>query len=129
MIGAIGLDMIGRQYHFSNQDIELCQTIANQMVTAIENARLFNAAQASATALQSKVGELETLLEAARVLSSSLKPREVLDMLMEVVGRHLGVNTVALWTIADRYVCWCRPQCWASRPRLRERCAHRSGRG
>ncbi|MEO7913103.1 MAG: GAF domain-containing protein, partial [Roseiflexaceae bacterium] len=104
IIGAIGLDMIGRQYHFSNQDIELCQTIANQMVTAIENARLFNAAQTSATALQSKVGELETLLEAARVLSSSLKPREVLDMLMEVVGRHLRVNTVALWTITDTNV-------------------------
>jgi len=101
IIGAIGLDMVGRQYRFSNQDIELCQTIANQMVSAIENARLFNAAQTSATALQSKVGELETLLEAARVLSSSLKPREVLDMLMEVVGRHLRVNTVALWTIAD----------------------------
>ncbi len=104
IIGAIGLDVIGRQYHFSNQDIELCQTIANQMVTAIENVRLFSAAQESATALQSKVGELETLLEAARVLSSSLKPREVLDMLMEVVGRHLVVNTVALWTIADNSV-------------------------
>ena len=104
IIGAIALDVIGRQYHFSNQDIELCQTITNQMVTAIENARLFGAAQASAMALQSKVGELETLLEAARVLSSSLKPREVLDMLMEVVGRHLLVNTVALWTIADDQV-------------------------
>ena len=105
IIGAIGLDMIGRQYHFSNQDIELCQTIANQMVTAIENARLFNAAQAERHwRSRSKVGELETLLEAARVLSSSLKPREVLDMLMEVVGRHLVVNTVALWTIADNSV-------------------------
>jgi GAF domain-containing protein len=104
VIGAIGLDVIGHQYHFSNQDIELCQTIANQMVTAIENARLFSAAQESAAALQRKVGELETLLEAARVLSSSLKPREVLDMLMEVVGRHLVVNTVALWTIADNSV-------------------------
>ncbi|HEX9371912.1 MAG TPA: GAF domain-containing protein, partial [Roseiflexaceae bacterium] len=101
VIGAVGLDIIGRQRHFSDQDLELCQTIANQTITAIENARLFNAAQESAAALQRKVGELETLLEAARVLSSSLKPREVLDMLMEVVGRHLMVNTVALWTITE----------------------------
>src|SRR5262249_24176403 len=72
--------------------------------TALENARLFKQAQNSATALQHKVGELETLLEAARVLSSSLKPREVLDMLMEIVGRHLVVNTVALWTIAENNV-------------------------
>jgi GAF domain-containing protein len=101
VMGAVGLDIIGRQRHFSDQDIELCQTIANQTVTAIENARLFNATQDSAEALQRKVGELETLLEAARVLSSSLKPREVLDMLMEVVHRHLMVTTVALWTIAE----------------------------
>jgi GAF domain-containing protein len=104
LIGAAGVDFIGRQRHFSDQDIELCQTIANQMVTAIENARLFKQAQSGATALQRKVGELETLLEAARVLSSSLKPREVLDMLMEIVGRHLVVNTVALWTITDNNV-------------------------
>jgi len=104
LIGAASVDFIGNQRHFSDQDIELCQTIANQMVTAIENARLFKQAQNSATALQHKVGELETLLEAARVLSSSLKPREVLDMLMEIVGRHLVVNTVALWTIAENNV-------------------------
>ena len=101
VIGSIGLDSIGRQRRFSEQDIELCQTIANQTATAIENARLFTEAQRSASALQRKVGELSTLLEAARVLSSSLKPREVLDMLMEIVGRQLAVSTVALWTITD----------------------------
>lgn len=101
LVGAAGLDFVGRQHHFSHEDIELCQTIVNQMVTAIENARLFNQAQASATALKSKVGELETLLEAARLLSSTLDPQQVLDNLMEIVGRHLNVNTVALWTITE----------------------------
>ncbi len=99
VIGSIGIDSIGKQRLFSAQDIELCQTIANQTATAIENTRLFNETQQSAVALQYKVGELSTLLEAARVLSSSLKPREVLATLMEVVGRQLNVNSVALWTI------------------------------
>ena len=94
---------------------------------AIENARFFNAAQQSAARLQYKVGELETLLEAARVLSSSLKPREVLDMLMEVVGRHLVVNSVALWTIADDSVLACGND--RASPGSRESCAHRLGRG
>jgi PAS domain S-box-containing protein len=101
VIGSIGIDIVGKQRHFSEQDIELCQTIANQTATAIENARLFNEAQQSAGALQYKVGELSTLLESARVLSSSLKPREVLATLMEVVGRQLNVNSVALWTIEE----------------------------
>ena len=101
VIGGVGLYIVGRQQHFSAQDLELCQTIANQTATALENARLFNEAQRSAAALQHKVGELSTLLESARVLSSSLKPREVLDMLMEVVGRQLIVSTVALWTIDE----------------------------
>ena len=101
LIGAAGIDFVGQQHQFSEQEIELCQTIANQMVTAIENARLFGAAQESATALQHKVSELETLLEAARLLSSTLNPQQVLDNLMELVGRHLAVNTVALWTISE----------------------------
>jgi GAF domain-containing protein len=99
VIGSIGIHTDGRQRRFSDQDVELCQTIANQTATAIDNARLFSEVQQNAAALQYKVGELSTLLEAARVLSSSLKPRKVLDMLMEVVGRQLNVNSVALWTI------------------------------
>lgn len=101
VVGSIGLDSIGKQHFFSNHDIELCQTIANQLATALENARLFNETQASAKALEYKVGELSTLLEATRVLSSSLKPREVLASLMEVVGRQLNVSSVALWTLDD----------------------------
>lgn len=101
LIGAVALHTVGRHQHFSDQALELCQTIANQTATAIQNARLFSEAQGSAIALRHKVGELSTLLEAASVLSSSLKPSEVLDMLMEVVGRQLVVNTVALWTIGD----------------------------
>lgn len=92
VMGAIELDIVDRQRLFSAKDIELCQTIANQAATAMEKARLF-------AETQRKVEDLSTLLEAAQVLSSSLKPREVLDMLMEVVGRKLNVDTVALWTI------------------------------
>lgn len=48
-----------------------------------------------------KVGELSTLLEAARILSSLLKPEEVLDNLMDLVSRQLHVTTVALWRIGS----------------------------
>ncbi len=101
VIGCVGLDFVGHQVQFSPQNLELCQTIANQTTTAIVNARLFAEAQANANALQVKVGELSTLLDAARILSSLLRPDEVLDRLMDLVGRQLGVTTVALWTIGS----------------------------
>jgi GAF domain-containing protein/two-component sensor histidine kinase len=101
VIGTIGLDFVGRQQRFSAQEIELCQTIAGQAANALERVRLFGEAQASSEALARKVGALETLIAAGRVLSSTLEPGHVLDTLVEVVGRQLGGSTVALWTYND----------------------------
>lgn len=99
VIGAVGLDFVGRNGVFRPQAIELCQTIAHQTSTAIARGQAFAAARASAEALGQKVGELTTLLDAARILSSLLRPQEVLNKLMELVSRQLNVTTVALWTI------------------------------
>ncbi|MEM8532402.1 MAG: GAF domain-containing protein [Chloroflexota bacterium] len=89
---------------YSDRELAFMTTVASQAALGIQNVWLFDQTQRSADALQGKVGELGTLLEAARVLSSSLKPQEVLDMLMEVVGHQLAVNTVALWTINDKNI-------------------------
>jgi GAF domain-containing protein/nitrogen-specific signal transduction histidine kinase len=99
VIGAVGLDFVGRVRAFAPQDISLCQTIASQTSTAIARARASSAAQRSANALVQKVAEQKTLLDAARILSSLLRPQEVLDKLMELVSRQLNVTTVALWTL------------------------------
>ncbi|MBC8077820.1 MAG: GAF domain-containing protein, partial [Chloroflexales bacterium] len=104
MIGVAALSSIGRALHFAEQQVELCQTIANQTATAIENVRLFQETQSNATAIQHKVEELSTLLDAARILSSSLRPEEVLGRLMDLVSRQLNVSTVALWTIGSNNV-------------------------
>src|SRR5690606_31024288 len=95
VIGAVGLDFVGRNGVFRPQAIELCQTIAHQTSTAIARGQAFAAARASAEALGQKVGELTTLLDAARILSSLLRPQEVLNKLMELVSRQLNVTTVA----------------------------------
>lgn len=101
VIGAIGLDFVGRQGTFSPQVLELCQTLANQTSTVIARARATIEAQRSAEATRQKVSELSTLLDAARILSSLLRPQEVLNKLMELVTRQLNVTTVALWTISE----------------------------
>ncbi|NTU79149.1 MAG: GAF domain-containing protein [Chloroflexales bacterium] len=101
VMGAVGLDFVGRAGEFSDQAIELCQTIANQTSMAIGRAQAFTAASASARALEQKVGALSTLLNAASILSSLLRPEEVLNRLMELVSRQLSVTTVALWRLID----------------------------
>lgn len=101
VIGCVGLDFVGHIGYFGAQVLELCMTIANQTATAIVNAQLFASARDSAEKLRTKVGEQSTLLDAARILSSLLRPEEVLIKLMELVGRQLSVTTVALWTITD----------------------------
>lgn len=75
--------------------------VAAQVALGVQNIRLFSEAHESAAALRRKVGELSTLLRAAQVLSSSLKPAEVLHTLMQVVAEQLEVSTVALWKIGD----------------------------
>ncbi len=101
VIGAVGLDFIGRAGEFTPQAIELCQTIASQTSTAIGKAQAFAAARASAVALEQKVGALSTLLNASSILSSLLRPEEVLNRLMELVSRQLNVSTVALWRLIE----------------------------
>ncbi|GAB4436771.1 MAG: GAF domain-containing protein [Chloroflexi bacterium OHK40] len=101
VIGAVGLDFVGRRGTFQPQALALCQTIASQTSTAIARAQAFAAAQTSENRLRQKVREQTTLLDAARILSSLLRPQEVLDKLMELVSRQLDVTTVALWTITE----------------------------
>lgn len=104
VIGSVGLDYVGRHGSFSPQELALCQTIASQTSTAIARARASASAQRNAVALMQKVAEQNTLLDAARILSSLLRPQEVLDKLMELVSRQLSVTTVALWTISSDHV-------------------------
>jgi PAS domain S-box-containing protein len=98
--GALGVAS-RRLQAFSSRDEGFLTSVGAQMSLGVQNTHLYAEAQGSATALQRKVGELSTLLKAAGVLSSSLKPNTVLDTLMEVVGEQLMVNTVALWKITE----------------------------
>ncbi len=78
-IGSIGLDA-KKQRVFSQEDIELAQTIANQAAIAIRNVQLFQAER-------EQRDRAEALEEAAAVVSSTLDPDQVLDRVLEQVSR------------------------------------------
>ncbi len=78
-IGSIGLDA-KKQRVFSQEEIELAQTIANQAAIAIRNVQLFQAER-------EQRDRAEALEEAAAVVSSTLDPDQVLDRVLEQVSR------------------------------------------
>ncbi|MFH2103031.1 MAG: GAF domain-containing protein [Chloroflexota bacterium] len=72
-IGSIGLDVIKERRVFSQEEIELAQTIANQVCVAIENARLYEAEQRRAARLGDVLQlsiELTSLHEESIVLNT-----------------------------------------------------------
>ncbi len=90
---------------YGDRELAFLSTVAVQVALGVQNIRLFTEARDSATALQRKVSELSTLLRTAQVLSSSLKPEDVLQSLMAIVADQLRVDTVALWKIdADGFL-------------------------
>jgi GAF domain-containing protein len=67
---------------FSDQQIELVDTFADQAVIAIENVRLFDEVQARTRELARSVAELRALGEVSRTVSSTLKLETVLETIV-----------------------------------------------
>ena len=76
-LGAILVRRIERQA-FTERQIELLKTFADQAVIAIENVRLFQELQARTRELARSVGELQALGEVGRAVSSTLDLETVL---------------------------------------------------
>jgi signal transduction histidine kinase/HAMP domain-containing protein len=80
---------------FSDKQVGLLQTFADQAVIAIENVRLFQELQARTAELTRSVGELEALGEVGRTLSSTLDLESVLATVVsranELAGGDGGV--------------------------------------
>jgi PAS domain S-box-containing protein len=74
---------------FSDDDEQLLKTLGLQAALAIENARLLAAESAARE-------EAEVLSEIGRILSSTLKFDEVLDRLLQQIGRLVPYDTASL---------------------------------
>ncbi len=77
---------------FSDRQVELLQTFADQAVIAIENVRLFKELQARTGELTRSVGELRALGEVSQALSSTLDVDVVLNTIVTRANDLIGAD-------------------------------------
>ena len=82
---------------FSDRQIALLQTFADQAVIAIENVRLFKELEARTQDLTRSVGELTALGEVGRALSSTLDLEAVLQTVVRRANELAGTASCLVW--------------------------------
>ncbi len=90
VIGTIGLDSRRARRVFTDAEIELAQTIANQAAGAIERARLFDE-------IQRRVNELETVNQISSALRAAPTLDEILPRLLDETLAVLKADGGSIW--------------------------------
>ncbi len=94
VIGSIGLDAIGRQRCFSEEEVSFAQTIANQVAMAMDNARLYEETQRRAR-------QLEAAAEVARSATAILDVNELLDATVHLISDTFGFYHAGVFLVDE----------------------------
>ena len=87
---------------FTEKQIELVTTFADQAVIAIENARLFEEVQARTRELTQSVEELRALGEVTQAVNSTLDLQTVLDTIVAKAAQISGTEAGAIYVLDER---------------------------
>jgi len=95
----IGVIVVGRAEAgpFSDNEIELLKTFADQAVIAVENVRLFKELEARTGELTQSVEKLTALGEVSRAVSSTLDVETVLDTIVSRASQLAGADGCAIF--------------------------------
>jgi signal transduction histidine kinase len=86
---------------FSDKQIELLETFADQAVIAIENVRLFDEVQARTRELTQSVEELRALGEVSQAVNSTLDLQTVLDTIVAKATQLSGTEAGAIYVFDE----------------------------
>jgi signal transduction histidine kinase len=96
-IGAIAVQMWVTPRPYSDEQIGLLSTFADQAVIAIENVRLFKELQARTGELTQSVEKLTALGEVSRAVSSTLDVETVLDTIVSRASQLAGADGCSIY--------------------------------
>jgi GAF domain-containing protein len=99
-IGIVGL-MRRAPRSFTEKQIELARTFADQAVIAIENVRLFDEVQTRTRELSQSVGELRALGEVSQAINSTLDVETVLTTIVIKAVQLSGTEAGAIYTFDE----------------------------
>ncbi len=101
--GAIGCLVLRRTVVqlFTDKQIALLQTFADQAVIAIENVRLFDEVQARTRELTQSVEELRALGEVTRAVSSTLDLQTLLDTIVAKAAQLSGTEAGVIYVFDE----------------------------
>jgi signal transduction histidine kinase len=100
LIGVLGLTRSAVQ-PFTNAQIELVTTFADQAVIAIENARLFEEVQSRTRELSQSVEELSALGAVSQAINSTLDVEAVLTTIVAKAVQLSGTEAGTIYTFDD----------------------------
>jgi GAF domain-containing protein len=86
---------------FTDKQIELVTTFADQAVIAIENVRLFDEVQARTHELAQSVGELQALGEVSQAVNSTVDLETVLTTIVAKATQLSGTEAGAIYVFED----------------------------
>ena len=100
----IGVIVLARQRveRFTDKQIELVTTFADQAAIAIENARLFDEVQARTSELARSVEELRALGTVSQAVNSTLDLQGVLDTIVAKATQISGTEGGAIYVLDER---------------------------
>ncbi len=97
-MGVLSVANLTSMTAFSKREEFLLSFLADYAAIALENARVFQAAD---QALASGLAELDTLIEITRVITSSLNLDEIIRLTVQQVQNSWHIEAVSLWLLDE----------------------------
>ena len=103
VIGTIGFDALHAPRVFTQEEIELAQTVANLVAVRIEQARLFDAERAARRQAQRHAADMRAVYAITRATSRSLVVEDVLSQALSsaIVALNVEAGAIALFESSE----------------------------
>lgn len=94
VIGVLNVNTTHPERKFDERDLELLDTVANELAVAIENARLY-------ARVNRRTKQLDSLLQISKTVTSTLNLEELMRRLTEEITKLLGLDACILMLVDD----------------------------
>jgi PAS domain S-box-containing protein len=101
VLGAITLVAAESARHFGQDDLAFAQDLADRAAVAIDNARLYQAAQVSRDATERAATQLARLLHVTAALGEALTPEQVADVVIQTGLAAVDADGGSIFALAD----------------------------